>query len=92
MRTKYTLEAERVLNEFLGRALRDSEINALSDFAEPNEEDIASARKAALDYAHARNTNARTRHYNQENEHAKEGVKSAQDWLRRKQKSTIRKG
>ena len=66
--------------------------DAWGHLSDPDEEDITSARKAAEEYAHARNANARTRHYNQEDENARAGVKSALDWLRRKQKSAIRKG
>lgn len=92
MKTKYTLEAERVLNEFLGRALRDGENRSESDFAEPDEADIEETKRAAQEYAHARNSNARTRHYNQEDENAREGYQSVTNWLDRKRKSAIRKG
>lgn len=60
--------------------------------SDPDEEDITSTRKAAEEYARSRNANSRTRHYNDADENAREGVKSALDWLRRKQKSAIRKG
>jgi hypothetical protein len=53
--------------------------------------DYEDAKEAARQYAQARNSGARVRQYNEHNESARAGVRSALDWLDRKKKSAIRK-
>ena len=63
---------------------------SVGDLYEPDEADIAEARKKASEYARAVNAGARSRRYNETDENAKAGVQSALDWLRRKRKSAIK--
>jgi len=74
-------------------AARASFANAdhVGDLSGPDEASIEEARKHASDYAHAVNVGARSRTYNETDESARDGVKSALDWLSRKKKSAMRK-
>jgi hypothetical protein len=92
------LEKQRqrcVASDILSAAFRDGEIGSNIDAgatsgpeAEPNYED---AKQAAREYAQARNSGARFRHYAQDNESQRAGLASALDWLSRKKKSAIKK-
>src|ERR1044072_7541040 len=99
----YTREAERqlaafmeaqrqsrVTSDILTTAFRDGEIaGAVSGTAvDSNHEE---AKESARQHAQARNSGARVRHYNEDNESAREGLRSALDWIARKRKSAIRK-
>lgn len=95
----YTGEAERALAQFmesqrqrrvasdiLSTAFRDGAVSGTE--ADRNYEE---AKEAAREYAQARNSNARVRHYAQDNESQRHGVASALGWLDRKRKSAIKK-
>lgn len=86
------LTAVLTFTEALAGRASFASADAGGNLSDPAEADIEEARKQASDYARSRNANARTRHYNETDENAKDGVKSALDWLRRKQKSALRKG
>lgn len=82
---------QRVASDILEQGFRDGEINAgtiSGPEAEPNYED---AKQAAREYAQARNSGARVRHYNEHNASAREGVQAALEFIERRRASKIRK-
>lgn len=64
--------------------------DAEGDLYEPDAANIEEARKQASEYARAVNSGARARQYERTDENARDGVRSALDWLSRKKKSAIR--
>jgi hypothetical protein len=62
----------------------------LSNDLSVDEQSIEQAKKAAQDYARARNNKARSRSYLKSDDNASGGVASALDWLKRKRKSALK--
>jgi hypothetical protein len=100
---QYTGEAERALAQFmetqrqkqvvsdlLSSAFRDGESYGRPVSGTETVSNYEEAKQAAKEYAQARNSNARVRHYAQDNESQRQGVASALAWLDRKRKSGIR--
>lgn len=86
-----TQRQKRVASEILSTAFRDGEIDPGAISGSEADADYQDAKEGAREYAQARNSNARVRHYNEQNESARAGVKSALSWLDRKRKSAIKK-
>ena len=82
---------QRVASDILETAFRDGEIEPQTGSGNEADSDYQDAKESARQYAQARNSGARVRRYNDDNESARAGVRSALDWLDRKKKSAIRK-
>lgn len=95
MRTKYTDEAERMLSEFLRRALRHGTVAPQSvPFVEDESEHSTTSQEhtQAHEYAKARNQNLRPlRQIDDTNENARDGRDSALAFLKKRRRSIIRK-
>jgi hypothetical protein len=74
----------------LAERARFAQNGSVSDVSDTTQTDIADARKRAEAYARAVNSGARARRYETADENAKDGVRSALDWLSRKKKSAIK--
>lgn len=82
---------KRIAFDILATAFRDAEIDPQTVSGNEADADYEDAKQGAKEYARARNSGARVRQYNEHNESAREGVRSALDWIARKRKSAIRK-
>jgi hypothetical protein len=86
---------QRVASDLMAAAFRDGEIGSDVDTGlisgTEAEADYEDAKEAAQQYAQARNSGARIRSYNEDNESQRQGVASALAWLDRKRKSAIKK-
>ena len=82
---------QRVASDILETAFRDEEIDPQTVSGNEANSDYEDAKETARQYAQARNSGARTRRYNDDNESARAGVRSALDWLGRKNKSAMKK-
>jgi hypothetical protein len=95
MKTKYTDEAERVLSEFLGRALRDGTVDPQRVYSVEDESEhstTSQGRTQAHDYAKARNQNLKPlRQINEADENAREGRDSALAFLEKRRRSVVRR-